>query len=201
MGVYLAVEDDVSAHVGRKLIEFAGETVAHRPFYRGKSDLRKSFDKFYNLSTREVVLLLVDLDRTSDRKMCAIDLVRNWLVGRKPNPQLIFRVAVHEVESWLMADHDGLEYLLGLRARTKLPSFPDRVEEPKELLLSLVKSSRKKELRDCFKSIEGRLSPGLTYSTTLCRWIDAHWSPKRAAEKSDSLKRAIIALQKVCGGN
>jgi hypothetical protein len=132
----------------------------------------------------QAVLLLTDLDRAA----CPVGLVESWL-GRHECPEnLVFRVAVREIEAWLLADHDALRRLLGKTAR--LPPDPDTLPDPKRALLELAKRAPR-DVREDLVAVRGAVAAqGLGYNARLCALVEHHWSPERAAERSASLKRA-----------
>jgi hypothetical protein len=75
---------------------------------------------------------LVDLDRDVE---CAPPLCEKWVP--QPGPYLCFRVAVREVEAWLMADSESLASFLKV-ARHRVPPHPEQLLEPKtEMVISL----------------------------------------------------------------
>ncbi|GHV35250.1 hypothetical protein FACS1894187_07550 [Synergistales bacterium] len=190
----LAVEDALSEHVGRKIAYTTGLSVTEQPHINnGKSNLQKNFPKYCQLAQREAVLLIVDMDRSSNKRPCPSALINEWVRGRTIPPKMFFRVAVHEVEAWLMADHEAMRALLG--GQPKLPTNPDSLEDPKMELLNLLKRTRK-YVRDNVVRVSGsELSQGLEYNAVLGKWVDETWSPERAAQKSDSLGRALRRLQ------
>jgi hypothetical protein len=58
-------------------------------------------------------------------------------MGAKSYPDnLVFRVAVREIEAWLLADHVGMGKLL-VAGATNLPRDPDLLVDPKQVLLQL----------------------------------------------------------------
>ena len=54
-------------------------------------------------------ILLTDLDKNE----CAPMLIQEWLTDPL-HPNLIFRVAVHEVEAWILADREAFAPFLGI---------------------------------------------------------------------------------------
>jgi hypothetical protein len=110
-----AVEGSVDEAVIRRLIGYVGLTPG--PIYgkKGKDDLRKKI-RAYNLAAQHAPwVILVDLDNDAD---CAPALRQAWLSN--PAPNLCFRVAVRQVEAWLMADRETLAKFLGI-PQDKIP--------------------------------------------------------------------------------
>ena len=53
---------------------------------------------------------------------------------------LVFRVAVREIEAWLLADHIGMKKLL-VGGASNLPNDPDLLSDPKQVLLKLARKA------------------------------------------------------------
>ncbi|MCP4714049.1 MAG: hypothetical protein GY868_02945 [Deltaproteobacteria bacterium] len=140
--------------------------------------------------------VLTDLDSEE----CAATLIRNWFAI--PKGQFInlpievsFRVAVCEVESWIMADRDAFAQFLGI-AKVNFPLTPDDLLDPKQHLFNIL---RRKGLKKWHKEMlpKGSSHIGPLYNEILCEFIVRKWSPMRAAKLSPSLKRAFVALQRL----
>src|SRR5207302_4913725 len=86
-------------------------------------------------------LVLLDLDQDAE---CAPIARRLWLPDA--TPELCLRIAVKEVEAWLLADREKLSSFLRVSA-ARLPVQPDTVSHPKELIVELARSSRNREVR------------------------------------------------------
>ncbi|MDR1133676.1 MAG: DUF4276 family protein [Synergistaceae bacterium] len=189
--LYLAVEDELSEHAGRKIVEYLGGNVV-RCFNAGcKSQLQANFQKYRQLAEREAVLLIVDLDRPSHNMPCASVLINEWSSGRALPSKMFVRIAVREIESWLIADHEAMKIFIG--TGRKFPDEPDKLDDPKRSLLNLL---RQKHLRDDVVRLskDGNVAQGIAYNNVLGRWVDEYWSPGRAGDKSESLRRAINKL-------
>jgi hypothetical protein len=192
--IVLAVEDSLSESIGRQIARSAGWDVTGQPkINNGKSQLEKNFEKYCQRARREAVLLIVDMDRSSVRHPCPSVLIDEWAKGHGIPPKMFFRVAVHEIESWLMADHEAMQILIG--HNVKLPPNPDALVDPKMVLLNMLKQV-KRHLRDGVVRVHGsNVSQGVAYNAVLGKLVDEHWSPERAAQKSESLSRAFSRLR------
>ncbi len=185
----IATEDELSEFVAERLAAEAGFTVGQRLRRQGNGYLRSRLESFCQIATRTPVLLLTDLD--SARR--APELMKQWLKDRKAPGGLQFRVAVRSIESWLLADHEAMQALLGSRA-TKLPDKPDELAYPKHELLSLAQRAPR-AVRDDLLVRRGDIAgQGLGYNARLGAVVNSHWSPSRAAANSPSLARARIRL-------
>ena len=147
---------------------------------------------WYQMAQHQVMLVLTDLDRAN----CLVEFRDQWLPTAPPQ-NLLLRVAVREVESWVLADHIAMRALIG--AKGVLPAAPDELADPKQSLLKLAKSAPKQVRADLLKNIDGNLAQGLGYNARLTAWINSEWSPQRAAERSPSLARARLRLNEVVG--
>lgn len=138
-------------------------------------------------------LVLTDLDRSS----CPPQLINDWMGGVPLPPQFVFRIAVHEAESWVMADRARFSAWLGVGGGS-IPVAPDSVQAPKEKLLQIASSARNRDIRHGLLPKQGAPSPiGLEYNDLLCAFVSTHWRIDVAAQASPSLARAIHRLREV----
>ena len=188
----LAVEDELSRAVGQKIAEGAGWSIERVLSKNGKGYLQSNFQNFCHAAKHTAVFLLVDLNSSYT---CAPSLLREWTKGI-PLPRLFFfRVAVREVESWLLADHEAMKILLGNKGKENLPPQPDILKNPKAELLTLLKKVRHHVREGVVRLDNGRIFQGVAYNPTLVKWIDEHWHPERAAARSESLNRLLVRLR------
>lgn len=191
--VALATEDPLSEAVGIRLlseIEYPLE-VSLLLRRQGNGYLRSNLRKWCDLATRQPVVLLTDLDRYA----CPAELVRDWFGNAVPPNRLIFRVAVREVESWLLADHEAMRELIGQKG--KLPTDPDSLSDPKATLLSLAKNANKDVRLDLIRQEGAVASQGVGYNARLTDLVSRVWDPERAANRSASLRRARERLREL----
>lgn len=190
-----AVEGIVDEAVVRKLIAHADATPGDVYGRQGKSFLRQKIASYNNAAQRMPWIVLVDLDHDND---CAPPLRNAWLP--QPAPHLCFRVAVREVEAWLLADAERLASFLGV-ARSRLPSDPERLGHPKATMVNLARASRRRDIREDMVPRPGSgRQVGPAYSSRLIQFASAHWRPEVAAGRADSLKRAIRSLKRLVRG-
>ncbi|WP_157655410.1 DUF4276 family protein [Burkholderia ubonensis] len=188
----LATEDEISEQVGLRLIRDSGFEVGLCLRNRGNGYLRKRVSNFCEMAKTQPVLLITDLDQIK----CPEELIKDWLGTRNKPDNLIFRIAVREIESWLLADHEGIRHLFG-RKTLKLPVDPDDLADPKQTLLRLAENAVR-EVRDDLVVSKGSVAAqGLGYNSRLSDWIRDSWDPERASSRSSSLKRTQISLTKL----
>lgn len=187
-----AVEDPLAEAVLRKLVGVL------RPDLTIWQVLRKNGSGYLRSRARELnrtahqvpVFILADQDRPEP---CPADLIRNWL-GVPPAPSLLFRVAVMETEAWIMADRDAFAAFLRVPANA-VPENPDAVREPKELVVSMARRSRRRDIREDLVPASGSTAKvGPAFNPRLTEFVATAWNPVRAAEASASLRRAVTRL-------
>lgn len=193
-GIALATEDELSEAIGLRLIgesPFANESplLLRR---NGFGYLRSKMNSWRQMADRQAVLVLTDLDRIS----CPIVLLDNWSGSQGALPRnLMLRIAVREVESWVLADHDGMRQLIGVRGQ--LPQTPDLLPDPKQHLLGLARLAPRAVRQDMIADRGAVASQGIGYNRRLVHWVSNVWSPDRAAQRSPSLQRARMALARL----
>jgi hypothetical protein len=184
----VATEDALSEAVAEiLLLQIGRHPVAQRLRKSGFGYLKGRISDFNRMAAKVMpVLLLTDLDRGE----CAPELVTAWLPGG-PDANLLFRVAVRETESWVLADRPAFAEFLGISI-AKMPDRPDDLQDPKCALLDLVRKSRRRDLKEVILPTPGISFPvGLGYNERLTGFVRRHWNCRRAAEASPSLARAV----------
>jgi len=110
---------------------------------------------------------------------------------------MCLRVAVREVESWLLADREQIARFLSVRL-SQIPREPDELEDPKRVLISIAGGSRKREIRqDLVPRPESGRAVGPAYDARLIEFVANCWHPVEAAVNSRSLHRCIAALERL----
>ncbi len=191
--VALATEDALSEKVGLQLLSEINLAPQEVMLLRkgGSGYLRSKMDSWRNLAQQKPVLLITDLDRVS----CPVKLMNTWLEASPAPPNLFIRIAVREIESWLLADHEAVRQLIG--GKGKLPPQPDALPDPKSHLLQLAKLAGRDVRADLVKEKDAMASQGLGYNARLSTWLASSWSAERAATRSPSLARTRFRLQEL----
>lgn len=189
----LATEDELSESIGIRLIhEIANASVGLKLRRGGNGYLRSSMSKFSQISQNTPLLIITDLDN----KPCASSLIADWKQGVTFSTGMVFRVAVREIESWILADRAGLADLFNLN-ENKIPCDPDSLADPKKALLDLA-GLAPRSIRNLLVKKQGAIaSQGLGYNSILCNFVSSKWDPARAATCSNSLHKARCRLQEV----
>lgn len=194
--IYLAVEDELSEWVVRRalstrLVGYAVGAVFGRA---GFGYLKRQASAFNNAAKGCPFLLLTDLDQSP----CPPQLIEDWL-GRPKHPHFLMRVAVREVESWLLGDPAGLKTLLGLRKPFDFAD-PEQLADPKRELLRLALNSPRRTVREALvwkDEPSGRLFQGPDYNATLAKFVANDWDLGGARNKCRSLDRLFLALERM----
>lgn len=187
--VSAAVEGDTDAAVARKLIRSVGAEPANVYVTEGKPNLRSRVAAYNHAAHRAPWLILADLDQDAS---CAPSLRDQWV----PNaaPMLCLRFAVRSVEAWLMADAAAFATFLGVPV-TKVPSDPEAELDPKRTLVNVARQSRRTAIvKDMVPRQGGGRTVGPAYVSRIIEFVAGDWRPDVAAQRSDSLRRAIACL-------
>ena len=192
MFITLGVEDALSEAVAARLVEqYAGEArIARTIGLRGNQDLRRRLPSLNAIAFFEgPALVLTDLDRPGS---CPAELVSDWTRAITPAPNLLVRVAVLEIEAWLIADRANLARWLGI-AESVMPRAPEEVDDPKGVLVQLARRIRNRTLRDRLVQDRGNglFLPGPNYNIEMRDFVTNHWNPEAARQAAPSLSRAI----------
>lgn len=189
--IAIATEDELSEAVAMRLIAELQEPhyVTHKLRKGGFGYLRSKMDSWCQMAQHQVMLVLTDLDQAK----CAGELREQWLFNRSEHARLLLRVAVREVESWVLADHAAMRVLIGPKGT--LPPHPDELPDPKQALLRLANGAPRGVRDDLLRVVDGRLAQGLGYNACLVHWVGSEWNPGHAAERSPSLQRARKRLR------
>ena len=201
--VYIVVEDDLSEAVLKRLLSLTArhvEVVASLPMKKawqtkgGKSGygyIRKQLPAFNAAASKMPHIVLVDLD---DRD-CPPAMIKDWLGSHSRSPDLIVRVAVREVETWLLADQQGMADFLRIQPKC-IPTNPERIKDPKRYIVRLAARSRDKTTRESLAPAFGaRGKVGPYFARSLAGFVRDLWDMDAAKKNSESLRRALAALR------
>lgn len=185
----IIVEDVVSKAVMSRLLaylRFSG--CADYRVTQGNVRIRANIPKYKGASRVAPHIILTDLDRYP----CSTALLEEWHVGALP-PDMILRIAVREVESWLMSDRQGIASFLHV-AFEKVPAAPESVDFPKQALFSVIRKSRRKRLvEEMVPQAGAHIGP--LYNDHLCNFTLNYWNIETAAENAPSLSRSLSRIE------
>lgn len=158
--------------------------------HEGSGYLKKNMRKFNKAARGIPFFVLTDLDQTD----CPPKLINRWLTVPK-HDNLIFRIAVREIESWLLAHREAFASFLGIQ-KSQIPLSPDDLEDPKSFLLKLTKKSKKQSLKKAIVPAIGSTAKiGPDYNGVLISFVHNFWQVKEASKNSSSLNRAFSAIK------
>ena len=187
-----AVEGIVDEAVVRRLITHVGGRPGDVYGKNGKKALLKKIAGYNNAARHAPWVVLVDLDLDAD---CAPPLTESWLP--EPASRICFRIAVREIEAWLMGDAQTLSTYLSV-AQSQISRVPESLEHPKDVMVNLARRSRRRDIRkDMVPRTNGGRPVGPAYSSRLAEYAENKWRPEVAAERSESLRRAICCLTRL----
>jgi Domain of unknown function (DUF4276) len=191
--VLLAVEDDLSESVARKLFCDAGYNDADIRCLakRGFGHLQTKLKELLSTASAFTVLLLVDLDN----RRCAPSLIADWMGRKIAPPRFMFRVAVREIEAWLLADRDTFADFLGV-SKSRIARDTESIGDPKRYLLELASGGKRSIRSGLIPDRAAAASQGPEYNDLLCQFVVQKWSSERAASNNASLRRAVAAISK-----
>ncbi|NUM78458.1 hypothetical protein HUU40_29210 [candidate division KSB1 bacterium] len=189
----LAVEGYLEELVLRQLVKQSGKPFTTGVCYgkRGKVYLHGNVKRFNSAARLVPFVILTDLDNEE----CSPALIRR-LLPESRSRNLLVRVAVREVEAWLLADRQRLATFLGVPA-AKIPTQPDDCEDPKAVLVNLARRSRRREIReDLVPAPLSTSKVGKNYVGRLSQFVTTMWQVKDLARRnSPSLEKALRALE------
>ena len=195
VSISAAVEGAVDEAVVRRLVAHAGGQSGAIYGKNGKPALRSKIDGYNNAARYAAWVVLVDLDNDA---ACAPRMRDLWVPD--PAPYLCFRIAVREIEAWLMADAQTLARYLSVRQRG-ISRDPEKLPRPKDTMVNLARTSRSRSIYKDMTPREGsgrRVGPA--YSSRMTEYVERYWRPDVAAERADSLRRAIHCLRRLVQG-
>ena len=195
MLVTLAVEDTLSGAVASRLVGqyVPGAEITNMIGLSGIDSVKRRIPDLNQIAQyRGPVLALADLDRPL---ACPANLVRE-MTGRLPvSPRLLIRLAVLEIESWILADRRAIARWLGVPERV-VSRVPESLNDPKRELVQLASRSRNRSLREAIAppGVRGTSRAGPGYNETVGGFVTQNWDPGVARRNAPSLDRAIVRL-------
>jgi hypothetical protein len=201
MIIHLVAEGHMETIVAARLIPFCGHQQGTIYDQHGHVNIRKKAVKFHHLATEDSgVLVLTDF---RDAKASCIKAALQeyvWNALPKPPKSFLCRFAVSELESWLLADREGLAKYLGVSV-SRVPSQPEKEVFPKRVLVNLAGTSRKTRIRNGIASPPGhRADVGPDYMSLLQEFIVNYWNIDAAIRHAPSLERCVRRLRELPQG-
>jgi len=189
--ITIAVEDPLSEAVVRRMLQQSDKNycVGNCLMRSGFGYLKSKINEFNKASRKTPFFVLTDQDIG-----CPPEKI-NSRFNDSPNSNLIFRIAVMEIESWVMADRKAIADFLSISV-DNFPYKMDEISNPKNFLLTKAKKSRKRKLKnDIIPVLGSTAKQGPDYNARLSEFIRKNWDVNRAIKYSESLNRAFNRLQ------
>jgi hypothetical protein len=208
--VIIVGEDPVTRQIIKRLLLETcpqGFNIIREDPVRG-SEVKKLTPNYNALAADIPVILLADLDNND----CPPTEQAKWLNNRPKHPNFMFRFAVDESESWLLADRAGFAHYLGIEISNIPEPASLRPREPHNieirtaykpslfLMLELAARSPHTELRRQLTPLD-KTSKSREYNLGLLPFIDSHWNVQNALDNSHSLQKMVRRLQEWCTQN
>ena len=193
MIVYILVEGSLDATVARRIVNHCGGSVGTVYGRKGLPYIEERIDEFNHSAQGIPILTLVDLMDTGFD--CAVDVVGSWLPNR--NEDMLLRVVVREIESWILADRTAIARYFGIRA-SLVPHHPERLDDPKKALVDLARSSQYQSLKNDIVPDDPTVhAQGPAYTSRMQSFVREQWEVDRANHRSASLRRCVEAVRRL----
>ena len=200
VGVLVAVEGVTDEPFAEHVVTAAGLSVDRTIVFNGRGNLDPRIARWCQPSNRRPILVVRDLDPHLGND-CPPALVAH-LSGRPPrSATTLVRIAERELESWLLADREGVAHYFHLRGAS-IPASPDSDPNPKRTLVNLCRSSTSSAIRrGMVPDPRGRREVGPEFTGLVIGFGTTSWNIDRARSTSPSLARAILSLQRMPPGD
>ena len=187
-------EDVLCCALGEQLVAqcLPGWSLPFQPINtQGVTKLKAALPRYHGgLAQVQPVLCIADTDHG-----CPKELRQNWLPA-VVHPNFILRLAVREVDAWVIADRTAFAKAFGVSAAL-MPRDPEALADAKREVLRLAARSSKRVIREEVIAQYDATKPGSGYNLHLCSFVRSRWNVASAAENSPSLVRAVRALERL----
>jgi hypothetical protein len=195
--VTAAVEGDIDEAVVAKILEHLGLEEGPCHICRGQAKLLERLSSYNEAAQFQPWVVLTDLDAGATGR-CVGEFLREHLP--RPSRHMYCRVAVQQVEAWLLGDVDALAAFLSTPL-SAIPSSPDDCRNAKEAMIQAGRRSRRRATRDGMAPRHGSdRSVGPEYTGLMIEYALYHWRPDEARQRSPSLNRSLIRLVELAAG-
>ncbi len=187
--IAVGAEGRVDFAVADRLLKERKRTAIFLAGPNDRSRMLRQAEQLAESNIEQEWFVLCDLDDAA----CAPTFISGLDLARRD--WVCLRVAVREIESWLLADPTFADFIAvdpGL-----IPPLPDELEQPKRAVVAIARESMNDNVRRSIVPSPGSKNViGRRYNPTLIDFVKHHWQPERAAERSDSLSRCLNALKR-----
>jgi hypothetical protein len=187
------VEGVIDEAVARRLVADSGHILGVCYGKKGVGYIKKKINGFNHASTGQPILTLIDFMDTG--ALCPPAVITDWLPHRNIN--MLCRVVVREIESWLLADPTNLSDFLHISSK-RMPQYPEDINDPKQELVSLARHSRRRGIRDAIvPDNKAGAIVGPLYNSVIFEFVKKYWNIPSARANSNSLDRCMVRLEEL----
>jgi hypothetical protein len=189
--VTVAVEGDIDAAVARRILTELGFPLGPIHGRQGKGQLDKGLRGYNNAARYAHWLVIRDLDQDAE---CAPGLVKRLMPAS--SAYMCLRVAVRQIEAWLLADRSGIAAWLQVPLEI-VPEDPETLRDAKAAVVQLAQRSRNRRLREDVvpaPNTSAKVGPG--YTARIIEFATNVWRPRVAAEVCESLAGCLKAVER-----
>ena len=184
--------------VASRLLSHCGHELGTVYGKRGCDYIKEKAAAFHHLAKPgSGVLVLTDF---LDTKMeCICEALNKYVYNKisKPPKNYLFRFSVNELESWLLADREGIAAFFAVNI-SNVTKQPENEVTPKTTLINLARKSNKKSINQGIAPPPNHFaSVGPAYFSLMSKFILEHWNIENAIEHAQSLRRCINRLQEL----
>jgi hypothetical protein len=195
VSIDIASEGIVDEAVARRLIEFSGGAAGRSFGGKGKDNLLRRLPGFNSAAEFGPWFVVADLDRRPQ----SISVLIHKLLPEK-SPLMCFKLAVLEIEAWLLADRERIADFLAIPI-VRVPQDPETLDDPKQIVVDLARLSRRRDVREDMvppTSFVGQTGPA--YTSRLISFATdtiSGWRPEVARKHSPSLSVSLAGLRRI----
>jgi len=186
--VSVVVEGPSDVAVVTRILGEVGCTVANVYGQTGCDFIDTNITGYNNAARFSPWFVLRDLDNAA----CAAQLAASLL----PTPArwMRFRIAVRELEAWLLGDGKALSGYLRVSAAV-IPTDPEGLDDPKQTLVDIARRSTNSAIRDDMvpdHGVSAVVGPG--YVGRISEFALKHWRPEVARTQCPSLDKCLTRV-------
>jgi hypothetical protein len=189
--INIVVEDLLTELTIKKILNnYKDKFQLHNIFGKRGFGYIKSRITNFNAAAKNIpYLIITDLDQYD----CPPSLCKEWFTFTK-NPNLIFRIAVKEIETWLIADRKNFSGFLKI-PENRISKEVESISDPKEFIIKLATRSPNREMRSSIvPKLKSTAKIGPNYNDCLARFIINYWDIDLASMNSISLHKTLESL-------
>ena len=191
--IHSLVEGLMDEAVAAKIIKAAGHIPGTCYGLRSCGYIQSKIQS-YNRSAKSIYYLtLIDFMDTGE--VCAPEVITKWVPYREQ--KMLVRIVIREIESWLLADCEGIAKFLKIDL-LKVPTTPEKLVDPKLELIKLARKSKSQDIRTAIApEPESVAKVGKLYTSEMIRFIKKHWNIQNARINAPSLEKCLLRLEAI----